>query len=167
MLTLAPNAFLEKAMATCGSEQEPWGGLPRPPPGCLPDPGIKPVAPALAGRFFTTEPPGKPWGTVRFTEFFTHTFSYSVCPWGKDTQDTCSVSPRVTFEKGLPTDSSLVYGKELAGRKGKTHLPRCRQGWPSGPRPPSLCPERMRTRARFTSWETKASCPACNKDDSL
>ena len=26
----------------------------------LPDPGIEPVSPALAGRFFTTEPPGKP-----------------------------------------------------------------------------------------------------------
>jgi len=26
----------------------------------LPDPGIKPMSPALAGRFFTTEPPGKP-----------------------------------------------------------------------------------------------------------
>ena len=26
----------------------------------LPDPGIKPVSPALAERFFTTEPPGKP-----------------------------------------------------------------------------------------------------------
>ena len=26
----------------------------------LPGPGIEAVAPALAGRFFTTEPPGKP-----------------------------------------------------------------------------------------------------------
>ena len=34
--------------------------LPFLPPGDLPDPGIKPVSPALAGRFFTTEPPGKP-----------------------------------------------------------------------------------------------------------
>ena len=29
-------------------------------PGNLPDPGIKSTFPALAGRFFTTEPPGKP-----------------------------------------------------------------------------------------------------------
>ena len=28
--------------------------------GDLPDPGIEPVSPALAGGFFTTEPPGKP-----------------------------------------------------------------------------------------------------------
>ena len=42
------------------SRQEYWSGLPLPPPGDLPDPGIKPVSPALAGRFFTTVPPGKP-----------------------------------------------------------------------------------------------------------
>ena len=42
------------------SRQEYWSGLPFPPPGDLPNPGIKPVSPALAGRFFTTEPPGKP-----------------------------------------------------------------------------------------------------------
>ncbi|MES7570314.1 hypothetical protein U6W33_12180, partial [Cutibacterium acnes] len=36
---------------------------PFPSPGDLSDPGIEPVflaSPALAGRFFTTEPPGKP-----------------------------------------------------------------------------------------------------------
>ena len=40
--------------------QEYWSGLPCPFPGDLPDLGIKPVCPALAGGFFTTEPPGKP-----------------------------------------------------------------------------------------------------------
>ena len=40
--------------------QEYWSGLPFPSPGDLPDPGIKPRSPALAGGFFTTEPPGKP-----------------------------------------------------------------------------------------------------------
>ena len=43
--------------------QEHWSGLPFPSPGDLPDPGVEPaspVAPALAGRFLTTEPPGKP-----------------------------------------------------------------------------------------------------------
>jgi len=33
--------------------------LPFPPPGDLPDPGIKLLSPALEGRFFTTAPPGK------------------------------------------------------------------------------------------------------------
>ena len=42
--------------------QEYWSGLPFPTPGHLLNPEIKPassVSPALAGRFFTTEPPGK------------------------------------------------------------------------------------------------------------
>jgi len=45
------------------SRQEYWSWLPFPTPGDLPDPGIKPtslVSPALAGRFFTTAPSGKP-----------------------------------------------------------------------------------------------------------
>ena len=45
------------------SRQEHWSGLPFPPSGSLPDPGIEPKSPefpALAGRFFTAEPPGKP-----------------------------------------------------------------------------------------------------------
>jgi len=41
-------------------QEEYWSGLPFPSPGELPDPGIEPVSPALAGRFFTTEPPGTP-----------------------------------------------------------------------------------------------------------
>ena len=40
--------------------QEYWCGLPFPSPEDLPNPGIKPASPALAGGFFTTEPPGKP-----------------------------------------------------------------------------------------------------------
>ena len=42
------------------SRPEYWSGLPFPPPGDLSDPGIEPTSPALAGGFFTTEPPGKP-----------------------------------------------------------------------------------------------------------
>ena len=45
------------------SRQEYWSGLSCSPPGALPDPGIEPASPkspALAGRLFTTEPPGKP-----------------------------------------------------------------------------------------------------------
>ena len=34
--------------------------FPFPSPGDFPIPGIEPASPALAGRFFTTEPPGKP-----------------------------------------------------------------------------------------------------------
>ena len=44
------------------SRQEYGSGLPFPPPGDLPDPGTEPespVASALAGGFFSPEPPGK------------------------------------------------------------------------------------------------------------
>ena len=40
--------------------QEYWSGLPFISPGDLPDPGIELASPALAGKFLTTEPPGKP-----------------------------------------------------------------------------------------------------------
>ena len=45
------------------SRKEYWSGLPCPPPGALPNPGIKrtsPQSPALAGGFFTIASPGKP-----------------------------------------------------------------------------------------------------------
>ena len=42
------------------SRQEYWSGLLFPSPGDLPDPGTEPRSPALVGRFFTGEPPGKP-----------------------------------------------------------------------------------------------------------
>ena len=45
--------------------QEYWSGLPFSPPGDLPDPGIKPASPALAGGFFTAQPPGKPREVAR------------------------------------------------------------------------------------------------------
>ena len=41
------------------SRHKYWSGLSFLPPGDLSDPGIEPTSPALAGRFFTTEPPGK------------------------------------------------------------------------------------------------------------
>ena len=42
------------------SRQEYWHGLPFS-PGDLPNPGIKPMSPALAGRFFNTESPAWPY----------------------------------------------------------------------------------------------------------
>ena len=52
--------------------QEYWSGLPFPPPGDLPDPGIKcvsPASPALAGGFLTTEPPVKSLFHLKFENF--------------------------------------------------------------------------------------------------
>ena len=44
---------------------EYWNGLPSRLPGDLPDPGVEPASPALAGGFFTTEPPRKPVVTIK------------------------------------------------------------------------------------------------------
>ena len=45
--------------------QEYWSGLPFPFLGNLPGSEIEPLSPALAGEFFTTEPPGKPITHIR------------------------------------------------------------------------------------------------------
>ena len=52
---------VSQASLTMGfPRQEYWSGLPFLSPGDLPNPGIKPKSPNLAGRFFTTESPEKP-----------------------------------------------------------------------------------------------------------
>ena len=48
------------------SKQEYWSGLQFPSPGDLPWSGFDPWAPTLAGRVFTTEPPGKRPSTFLF-----------------------------------------------------------------------------------------------------
>ena len=49
--------------------QEYWSGLPFPSPGALPNPGIEPASPALAGGFFTTEPSGKPYSMYMYNVY--------------------------------------------------------------------------------------------------
>ena len=64
LLSVTPHTAADRApLSMQFSRQECWSGLPCPPSGGLPDPGIEPVSPtslSLAGRFFTTEPSGKP-----------------------------------------------------------------------------------------------------------
>ena len=45
------------------SRQEYWSGLPCPPPGALPNPGIEPRSSTLQADFLPSEPPGKPMST--------------------------------------------------------------------------------------------------------
>ena len=60
-LSVTPWTIARQAPLSLGfSRQECWSGLPCPPPGDLPDPGIQSVSPTFAARFFTAEPPGKP-----------------------------------------------------------------------------------------------------------
>ena len=56
-----------KAPLSMGFPRQEYGsGLPFPSPGDLSDPGIKPTSPGFAGRFFITEPTGKPKSCVQY-----------------------------------------------------------------------------------------------------
>ena len=80
------TAARQAPLSTELSRQEHWSGLPRPPPGDLPDSGTEPtsqVSPALAGGLLTTKPPGKPqlhytplnidiWGLTPGSPIFAH-----------------------------------------------------------------------------------------------
>ena len=58
--------------------QEYWSGLSFPSPGDLPDPGIEPRSLALAGRFFTAEPPEELKGKADRIPNCTY-FVYELC----------------------------------------------------------------------------------------
>ena len=63
-LFVTPRTVAHQSPLSMGfPRQEYWSGLPFPPPGDLPNLGIKLASPAsstLAGGFLTTVPPGKP-----------------------------------------------------------------------------------------------------------
>ena len=59
-LSLTPWTIVQQAPQSIEFyRQEYWRGLPFTSPGDLPDSGIEPTSSVLAGRFFTTVPPGK------------------------------------------------------------------------------------------------------------
>ena len=65
------------------SRQELWSGLPCPPPGDLPDPGIELtylMSPALAGSFFTPISPWEAKGTISSVQFSCSVVSDSLWP---------------------------------------------------------------------------------------
>ena len=72
-ILLGPHG-LQSAKLPCPwdfSQQEHWRGLPFPPSGDIPNPEIELASlasPALAGRFFTTVPPGKPIFVPNFSK---------------------------------------------------------------------------------------------------
>ena len=78
-LFVTPWTIADQTLLSVGfSRQEYWNGLPFPSPGDLPDRGIKPTSPALAGGFFTTEPPGKPAMSAilsKWMSVYVHSFS--------------------------------------------------------------------------------------------
>ena len=61
---VAEHRLQTRRLSTCGSRAQLLRGM-----WDLPRPGLEPVSPALAGRFSTTAPPGKP-GAVFWVGFF-------------------------------------------------------------------------------------------------
>ena len=91
--TLQPHG-LQSARLLCPwgfSSQGYWSGLPCPPPGDLPNPGIEPSSPPLQVDSLPSEPPGKPCG------------SYAIC---LSLSDSC----RLTFHcHHFTSDHSTVF----------------------------------------------------------
>ena len=74
LLTVAASLVAEHRLQTrrlsnCGSRAQSLHGT-----WDLPRPGLEPVSPALAGRFSTTAPPGKPCWKI-----FNHSFNFITC----------------------------------------------------------------------------------------
>ena len=74
-LTIAASLVAEHRLQTrrlsnCGSRAQPLRGMWDPP-----RPGLEPVSPALAGRFSTTAPPGKPLQFI-FVSTFTRLYNH-------------------------------------------------------------------------------------------
>ena len=108
------------------SWQEYWSGLPFPSLGKLPDPGIKSKSPELAGRFFTTKPPEKPWvyivcisHSVVSNTLRLHGLQPTrlLCPWdspGKNTRVGChsllkGIFPTQGLNPGLLHCRQILY----------------------------------------------------------
>ena len=103
--------------------QQYWSGMPFPSLGDLPDPGIEPMSSALAGGFFTTEPPGKPHSFLNFISLFK--------------------SPQVLFAKsllavsrGFPLTMKSLRTGGLSLSLGEPSVSTLQWGEDSGP----LCP---------------------------
>ena len=101
------TAALQAPLSMGFSRQEYWSGLPFPPPGDRPDPGIEPtslMSPALAGRFFTTS---TTWEASLFSSVqFSHSVvSDSVTPWIAACQASLSITNSRSLLKLMPIKS--------------------------------------------------------------
>ena len=73
---LRPRGLQPARLLCAWDSQEHWSGLPCPPPGDLPNPGIKPRYPALHVDSLPSKPLGKP--TVVYSNFKYVSF-YEIC----------------------------------------------------------------------------------------
>ena len=113
-----PQTVARQAPLSMGFSQEHWSGLLFPPPGDLPNPGIEPTSPALAGEFITTEPPGKRHWKINLDEI--HWFYNDLCSHEVYRNKQLSpisfflfdVSVRYSLRKCTGCDITLIIGWE-------------------------------------------------------
>ena len=104
-----PWTVAQQAPVSMGfPRQEHWNGLPFPTLRDLSDPGIEPTSPALADRFFATEPPGKPNLTVQFSsvQSLSH-FWFFATPWTTACQASLSITNSRSLLKLRPIESVM------------------------------------------------------------
>ena len=92
--------------------QEYWNEWPFPTPGDLPDSGINPVSPALAGGFFTTVPPGEPvddvagWFQIYLFALLAWTVAHQLlCTWNSPGKNT-GTGGHFLLQRIFPTQGS-------------------------------------------------------------
>ena len=112
--------------------QKYWSGLPFPSPGDCRNLRIEPVSPALAGGFFTTEPPGKSSRKQSLRHKFIRSQEWGVrfqgCKsegageWGRETEEGCRHQ-----EVQYWTSPSTVL--RAAGGWSQVNLLACRTTW--------------------------------------
>ena len=96
------------------SRQEHWSRLPCPSPGDLPNPEMEAASlasPALAGGFFTTAPPGKPWSEGCPPQIHVHLKAIHVALFGN--------RPSRLGVRPVSKDSCLYNRKERKFRHGE------------------------------------------------
>ena len=85
LLLLRSTGSRHAGFSSCGAWAQLLRGM------CdLPGPGLEPVSPALAGRFSTTVPPGKPL----YKTFYRHMFSFS---WVNTSDFSCYILSVFTY----------------------------------------------------------------------
>ena len=160
-LFVTPRTEAHQAPLSMGfSRQGYWRGLPLYTPGDLPDPGIKPLSlmsPALAGKFFTTAPPGKPqaWG-ILLLPLVAQTVKNlpAMRVWCLSRED--------PLEKRMATHSSILVWEipwtEEPGRLQSMGSQRVRHAWATNPSIPIFLNLQGKRNNMKPKWLRYPSC---------
>ena len=98
------------------SRQEYWSGLPYPPPGDLPNPGIEPRPPTLQANSLLSEPPGKPYkGVCKSKRKRGKSFQNQSCV---AVGEGCSLQPNTHQPHSPSARSGLLSQRAFRGQRG-------------------------------------------------